>query len=74
MSYGVFTLNDTETNGSLPSVSEGWEKVMFSVCSPPGGGGGTPVPDSFQGLWSQVLSGGGGYPCSDWGNTHPGQG
>ena len=38
----------------LPSASEGWGKVMFSVCSPRRGN--TPVPGSFQGLWSKVLS------------------
>ena len=30
------------------------EKVVFTVCPPPGGG--TPVPGSFQDLWSQVFS------------------
>ena len=32
-----------------------------------GEGGSTPVPGSFQGLWSQVLSGG--YPSPGWGST-----
>ena len=51
-------------------------KVMFSqvcVCSQ----GGTPVPGSFQGVWSQVLSWGvpqswpGRYPSAGWGYPTP---
>ena len=60
----------------LLAASEGWGKVMFSICSQPGLGGGvsqlgfqslpqTLVPGSFLGrgypsLWSHVRSGG--YP------------
>ena len=42
----------------LPPATEGWGKVIFSVCLSvhTGTGGGTPVPGSFPGLWSQVLS------------------
>ena len=42
-------------------------KVMFSVCSQEGGGGGILwhlVPHPFPGLWSKVLSEGRGYPVS----------
>ena len=41
----------------LSPASDGWGKVMSSVCSPSRGGG-TPVPGSFQCLWSQAFSGG----------------
>ena len=43
-------------------------KVLFSqasVCPHPGGG--TPLPCSFPGHWSQALSGG--YPHPGWGDT-----
>ena len=55
----------------LPPASEGWGKVMFSVCSHPGGGGYTSkVPIPFPRLWSHVLSGMGVphslVPCPFW--------
>ena len=54
----------------LPSASEGWGKVMFSLCLSVHTWGGTLVPGSFPGHWSQVLSGGTpslarGYPSPD---------
>ena len=42
----------------LPPASEGWGKVIISVCLSVHTWGGTPVPGSFPGLWSQILSGG----------------
>ena len=44
----------------LPAAYKVRQEVIFSVCQfTPGGGGGTPVPGSFPGHWSQVLSWGG---------------
>ena len=43
----------------LPPASEGWGRWCFHRCLSVhlgGGGGVTPVPGSFPGLWSQVLS------------------
>ena len=43
----------------LPPASEGWGKVIFSVCSHLGGGG---VPHLRSGVGRYPISGGGGVP------------
>ena len=58
----------------LPPASEGWGKYCFHRCLSVHTEGGTPVPGSFLGLWSQVLSGAtlvlaGGYPSPGRGDT-----
>ena len=61
-----------------PHLKDGG-RLIFSVCqtTPRWGGGGKPIPGSFPGLWSQILSGEvpqdrgtpnqeWGTPCQDW--------
>ena len=56
------TLKTIVSNILLPPASEGWRKVIFSVCPHFGGGGG--VPGLGRGVQSQIE---GGYPVSDLG-------
>ena len=49
-------------------------KVLFSQVSVCSQQGGTSVPGSFLGHWSQVLSGGGGYPSPGQGRGCPSTG
>ena len=50
---------------SLAPASEGWRKVMFSLCPPFRGGGGTPSQVCGGGV-SQPGLNGGGYPSQVW--------
>ena len=57
----------------LPPASEGWGKVLFSICQStprPGGGGVVPHP-SWQGEGTPVLSQARGTPSGWWGIPHP---
>ena len=57
----------------LPPASEGWGKVIFSVCPHLGGRGGYPIPGLGGGTLSQVCVWGGGvlHPRSGWGVPCP---
>ena len=43
-------------SASLPTASEGWGKVMFSVCSHRGGGGGVPQQGQDRGGYPKVSN------------------
>ena len=78
MKYQKISANRTtsKSSGLLPPASEGWRKVMFSLCPPLQGGtpfpgaGGTPFPGPGRGY---PLPRWGGYPLlrSRWGRGVP---
>ena len=47
----------------LPPASEGWGKVMFSVCSHLGGGGGVPISHNALQHYPECHGAAGGVPC-----------
>ena len=70
------TLDYTEAKVSeprfLPPASEGWRKVMFSLCPPLQGVGYYHLAD--EGEPPSQVQAGGGYPLPKWGGILPSQG